>query len=262
MPTVTTDGTTLYYEVDGDDGDERPTVVFIPDAGFGPWLWGWQAPRLSNRYQTVVYATRGTDDSDNDDPYTIDQLTADLEAVLAAVGATRAHLVGAGLGGMVALRYAREYGRARSLSLFGAAASGDVVDDEALSSLHPADPTRLRESLSLAFTERFLVETGLEDDITAWRREEDATGEALAGHLDAVRSFEAGPLYELTLPTLVCHGVDDPALPLSAGEELAADLPRGRFEAVEGKRCCFIEHSAAVTDALDEFIDSSAATNQ
>lgn len=253
MPTVTTDGTTLCYEVDGPD--DRPTVVFLPDIGVGPWLWGWQAPRLAGRYRTVVYATRGTDGSDDEGPYTVERFAADLEAVLAAVDARRVHLVGAGLGGMVALHYAREYGRARSVATFGAAASGDSIDESALATLHPTDPTRYRESLSLAFTERFLVESGVVEDVVTWRREEDAVGDALAGHKTAALGFDAGPLYELTVPALVCHGVDDPAVPLSVGEELADGLPRGRFEAVEGKRCCFVEHSVAVTDALDEFID-------
>lgn len=253
MPTVTTNGTALYYEVDGPA--DRPTVVFLPDVGVGPWLWGWQAPRLAGRYRTVVYAARGTDGSDSEDPYTVERFAADLEAVLSAVDVPRAHLVGAGLGGMVALHYAREYGRARSVATFGAAASGDRIDGEALDTLHPSDPTRLRESLSLAFSEQFLAESGVVDDVVAWRREEDAVGDALAGHKAAARTFDAPPLYELALPALVCHGVDDPVVPPAAGEELADGLPRGRFEAVEGKRCCFVEHSAAVTDALDEFVD-------
>ncbi|MCY4729556.1 alpha/beta hydrolase [Natronomonas gomsonensis] len=258
MPTVTTDGTTLYYELAG-DGDDQPTVVFVPDAASGPWLWGWQAPSLTGPYRTLVYAPRGTDGSDSAAPYTVDRFAADLEAVLAAADVRRVHLVGAGLGAMVALRYAREYGRARSLALFGAAASGDRVDGETLATLHPADPTRLRESLSLAFSDRFFAETGLIDRIVEWRREEDATGEARTGHLEAVRSFEAGPPYELTLPTLVCHGVDDPVVSLDSGKELAEDLPRGRFEPVEGKRFCFVEHATAVTDAIADFIDETAA---
>ena len=257
MPTASADGTTLRYEVDGDG----PTVVFVPDVGFGPWVWGWQAPALAGRHRTVVYAPRGTGRSDATGPYTVDRFAADLEAVLAAVDADRAHIIGAGLGGMVALRYAREYGRARSIVLFGAAASGDDVDESALRALHPADLTRLRESLSLAFSDRFLAETGVVDDIVAWRREEDAVGDALEGHLRAVQEFGTDPLHELTLPTLVCHGLEDPIVPVGAGRMLADGLPRGRFEAVEGRRCCFVEHSAAVTDAVDRFIDEGTPTD-
>ena len=239
-------------------------MAFLPDVGFGPWVWGWQAPELAGPYRTVVAATRGTDGSGGSGPHTVDRFAADLEAVLADAGVRRVHLVGVGLGGMVALRYAREYGRARSLSLLGAAASGDRIDRAALSALHPADPAALGESLSGAFTERFLGRaevggTDLAERITAWRREEDATGGALSGHREAALDFEAGPLYEVSLPALVCHGVDDPVVPSSAGEELAAGLPNGRFEPVEGKRCCYIEHARAVTDAVAGFVDGVAA---
>ena len=253
MPTVTADGTAIAYEVDGEP--DAPPVVFCAGAGFGPWIWGWQAPALGGPYRTVVHATRGTDGSDAAGPYGVDRLAADLEAVLADAGCRRAHVVGAGLGGMVALRYAREYDRARSLTLLGAAADGDRVDGDALAALHPSDPGRLRSSLGLAFTDDFLAETGLLDEVVAWRRREDAAGDALAGHLAAVGGFRAGPLYEVDLPALVLHGVDDPVVPCEAGRELARDLPRGEFEAVEGKRCCYVEHSAAVTDAIDRFVD-------
>lgn len=253
MPTVTTGGADLAYEVAG--ASDRPAIAFVADAGFGPWSWSWQAPQLSGPYRTVVHATRGTDGSDAAGPYDVDRLAADLEAVLGDADVPRVHVVGAGLGGMVALRYAREYGRARSLTLVGVTASGDLVDGEALETLHPDDPTRIRESLSLAFSDDFLAETGLVDDVVEWRQREDATGDALAGHLEAVRSFESGPLYEIGLPALVLHGVDDPVVPEAAGRDLADDLPRGRFEAVEGKRCCYVEHSAAVSDAVDRFVD-------
>lgn len=252
MPTVAADGTAIAYEVTGKS--DRPAVAFVADAAFGPWIWGWQAPALSGPYRTVVFASRGTDGSDADEPYGVDRLAADLEAVLADAGVRRVHVVGAGLGGMVALRYARAYDRARSLTLLGAAASGQRVDEAALDAIHPSDPTRLRDSLGLAFTDDFLAETGLVDDVVAWRRREDAAGDALAGHLEAVRSFEAGPLYERTLPALVLHGVDDPVVPIEAGRDLARELPRGEFEAVAGKRCCYVEHSGAVTDAIDGFL--------
>lgn len=253
MPTVETDGTTLRYELAGEEG--RPAVAFVPDTGFGPWIWGWQAPALSGPYRTLVYAVRGTDGSDREGPYTVDRFAADLEAVLSAAGVRRVHLVGAGLGGMVSLRYARAYDRARSMSVIGTPTSGEAIDGDALSALHPADPSRLRSSLSLAFSERFLRESGAVDRILEWRRSEDATGDALEGHRAAALGFEAGALYELAVPTYVLHGIDDPVVPIEAGERLAEGLPRGRFEDVAGKRCCYVEHATAVTDAIDGFID-------
>jgi len=258
MPKIEVDGTGLRYELAGEA--DRPAVAFVPDVGFGPWVWGWQAPELAGPYRTLVPAARGTGGSDPAGPYTVDRFAADLEAVFSDAGVRRVHLVGAGLGAMVALQYAREYGRARSLSLLGASASGDRVDRAALSELHPSDPDRFESSLSLAFTDRFLEATGAGERITGWRRSEDATGEAATGHREAALGFDSGPLYELSVPALVCHGVDDPVVPVGAGEALAAELPRGRFEAVEGKRCCYVEHAAAVTDAIDGFVSDVDAT--
>ncbi len=254
MPTVTTDGTTLAYERSGHE--DRPTVAFVPDIGFGPWMWSWQTPALSGPYRTLVYAARGTDGSDRVGPYTLSQFVSDLEAVLADASVQRAHLVGAGLGGMVALRYAHSHGRARSLSVFGVPPTGDRIDDAALSTLHPSDPSRLRSSLSLAFSDPFLAESGMADRIVEWRQNEDATGDAVIGHRSAALGFEAEPLYELSIPTSVYHGADDPVVPIEAGKELAAALPHGQFEAVSGRRCCYIEHATAVSDVIDGFIES------
>ena len=69
---TTTDGTTIRYETAGDG----PAVAFLPDAGSGPWLWGWQAPAMAGRYRTVVHAPRGTAGSDAAGPYGVDRLAS------------------------------------------------------------------------------------------------------------------------------------------------------------------------------------------
>jgi len=66
----------------------------------------------------------------------------------------------------------------------------------------------------------------------------------------------------VSLPALVCQGVADPVVGLEAGEALASKLPGGRFEPVEGKRCCYIEHAAAVTDAISGFVSEAAAAGE
>jgi 3-oxoadipate enol-lactonase len=250
MPTATRDGVALHYENDG-DGE---TVAFMSDVGFGAWQWGWQHRAVAGPHQSLVWDLRGTGRSDAPPgPYDVDALAADFEAVLADAGVDRTHVVGAGLGGMVALRYAREYGRARSLTLFCTAASGAAVDAEALRALHPEGESddALRESLSGALSPAFLdAKPDLVEDIVGWRREDDAGTEAVRAQLAAVESFDAGPLYELTLPTLVCWGIDDPVVDPSAARRLVEELPRASGEPVEGRHLCFVEHSRAVSERL------------
>lgn len=253
MPSVDRDGTDLYYDVDG----SGPTMAFVGDVGAGAWLWGWQQPALAGPYETLVWDVRGTGRSDPPSgPLAVETLANDLEAVLADHAVADVHLVGAGLGGMVALQYAHRYGRANSLTLLGTAASGDAVTDR-LTTLRasPDEPEALRASLDAAFAVDLADYPDVVDRIAEWRAADDADLDSWDAQAAAMRESEAPPLYEVTQPALVMHGVDDVVVPASAGESLAEDLPRGEYQAVEGGHWCFIEESAAVSDALLGWFD-------
>ncbi|MEF8784402.1 MAG: alpha/beta hydrolase [Haloarculaceae archaeon] len=255
MPRVTHNGVELHYHTEG-DGE---TVAFVSDVGYGAWLWGWQHRAVAGPRESLVWDLRGTGRSDAPPgPYTVDTLAADFEAVLRDAGIDRAHVVGAGLGGMVALRYAREFDRARTLTLLCTTANGGDIDATELAALHPEERNEeaLRESLTGAFSSGLLdARPDLVDQIVEWRRDEDAPADAVSAQIGAATSFEAGPLYELSLPTLVCWGREDPAVPPAAAKRLAEELPRGTGEPVEGKHLCFVEHSRAVTERLLAHID-------
>ena len=243
------DGTTLRYVSAGPADGEA--VALVGEAGFGPWQWGWQHGRLGP-FRTLAVDLRGTDSGTPLGPYGVETLTADLEAVLADAGVRRVHLLGFGLGGMVCLRHAREHGRARSLTLVGTASTGDVIDREAFETLFESP-----DALSGAFTSAFReARPDLVEQVVEWRRAEDPSPTVREAQLAAALSFDAGPLYELDTPSLVLHGLDDPVVPVSAGEALAKELPRGTFESVEGRRLAHVEHSVAVNDRLDEFLRS------
>jgi pimeloyl-ACP methyl ester carboxylesterase len=255
MPTAEAEGDSLYYETAG----SGETVAFVGDAGFGAWQWGGLFDAVTGPRRGLVWDLPGTGRSaDPAGSLDVDRLSAALDAVLADAGVGRAHVVGAGLGGMVALRYARRFDRARSVAALGTAASGTDVDEPALRALHPASRTdaALRESLAGAFSPAYLERADGIKAILDWRRAEDATGEALAAQIAAMCGFEAGPLFEIGRPALVCHGVDDRAVPQSAGESLAESLPRAEFVPVTGRHLAHLESGPAVADRLLDFLDS------
>ena len=257
MPTVTNDGVELYYDTAGHEGG--PTVAFVNPAGYGAWCWSWLTESLAGPVETLVWDLRGTGRSDAPPgPYDVATLVDDLEAVLADHGARTVHLVGAGLGGMVALRYAREHARADTLALLGTAADGSRVDQGALTDLAAPrdDPEALRESLRGAFSPGVVdAHPEIVDRIVAWRAEDDANPEAWDAQAAAMTGFDAGALYEVTTPALVCHGRADAVVPVDAGRDLAAGLPRGEFEPVDAGHLVATEEPAAVEDALTAFFD-------
>lgn len=271
VPTTTNEGVELYYEVtgiessgEGGPGGEGDTVAFVNDAGFGAWQWGWQYRHLAGPYRTIAWDLRGTGRSDTPDgPYDVELLTSDLEAVLEASDASSVHLVGAGLGGMVALQYTQLHHRAETVTVFGTPPSGTAVAESALRELHAPRETvdELHAVLDGAFSEQFRRERpDLLDQLCEWRQTEDASESGFEAQVAAMCESDVGPLYEITTPTLVIHGLDDPVVPVDAGRELADGLPRGTFEAAAGRRLCYIEHSQAVTDRVLTFLDNSATT--
>ncbi|WP_135829744.1 alpha/beta fold hydrolase [Halorussus halobius] len=267
MPYADADGVAIHYEVDG-DGATGETVVLLADAGYGAWQWSWQYPALAGPFEVVIPDLRGAGDSDAPDrtgAYGVAAMADDLDAVLADCGTRTAHLVGAGLGGMVALQYAREYSRADSLALLGTSAGGPraaPIRPELRERLapDPGDPDAVRRSLDPVAGEELLASDDLVERIVTWRRAEDADREAARARLDAMADFDASDwLYEVTQPALVLHGASDGVVPPEDGRLLAEGLPKGEFREFPGERLFFVERSKAVNDALVGFLEAQRA---
>ncbi|WP_117593427.1 alpha/beta fold hydrolase [Haloprofundus halophilus] len=254
MTTATNGGVSLHYQTDG-DGE---TVAFVGDAGYGAWQWGWQHAAVAGPFESLVYDQRGVGRSDAPEgSYTVGELAQDLEVVLADHGVRKAHLVGAGLGGMVALQTALSSNRVASLTLVATAATGAELGVDSLRA-DPRNPEELRRAteaaLSAAFVERH---PDVVDRIVTWRADEDASPRVWDAQTTAVERFDASDrLYEITAPSLVLHGTADSAWPVERGRRLADDLPRGTFEAVDGAgHLVGVETSKDVNDRLLAFLE-------
>ncbi|EMA62489.1 alpha/beta fold hydrolase [Halorubrum lipolyticum] len=263
MPHANNAGVEIRYETDAPDaGDPDEAVVFCGDVGLGAWQFGWQHAALAGPHTVITPETRGVGRSDAPPgPYTVEALASDVDAVCAAEGIRNAHLVGYGLGGMVALAYALASSRPASLSVVGTPPAGDAYNPDGVWA-DPSTPAAVEGSLNGLLSESF---RGNHPDalsrIAEWRLAEDAGRETFEAHRAAVDGFDLSDrLYELTTPTLVVHGTDDTACPVTAAETLAEGLPRGELHAVEGARHLVgVEASAAVNDALVGWLAEHAA---
>lgn len=271
MPRVRRDGCSLYYETEG-DGE---TVAFVGDLGYGAWQWAWQHAAVAGPFEALTWDLRGTGRSDvPDGPYAVADLAADLEAVLAETGTGRAHLVGAGLGGLVALQYALDHDRARTLTLLGTSPGGPFLPENPVERLYAPgdDEAALRDTLRPVLTAEFLAShSDVVDGIVRWRAGNPANADAsgsgdLGGDASlsgwraqaaAMEGFDVrDALHEVTRPAVVIHGTADAVWPRAGGEALAEGLPRGRYEPVAGgPHLVGVECSRVVDDLLVGFLE-------
>lgn len=256
MPTAYENDTALYYDIAG----SGETVVFVPDAGLGGWSWGWQHAALTGPFETLVWDLRGTGRSDQPPgPYDLETLAADLDAVLADAGVRTVHVVGAGLGGAIALTAARESTRVETLTLFGTALRGTAFDLEPLFA-PPDDREAIRSSLETVLSPAFqAAHPAVVDGIVDWRADGDATQDGWTAQCQALTAFDASDwAYEITQPALVIHGTNDTLVSPDAGRELTGSLPRGEYESLAGAgHLAYIERSRVVNDRLIGFFESS-----
>ncbi|MEF8779823.1 MAG: alpha/beta fold hydrolase [Haloferacaceae archaeon] len=251
MPRASRDGRSLYYETHGDP--DAPTVAFVGEIGFGAWQWGWQHAAIAGPYEDLVFDLRGIGKSDAPPgPYRLAGLVADLEAVLADASIRTAHLIGCGLGGMIALSAALESSRVGSLAVVGTPAFGGGFHPEPLWA-PPDDPERLRASIRAAVSPEFPDrQPDVVERIAEWRASEDADRRVWEAQRAAIEEFDlTDRLHELTAPTLVIHGDADAQCPPARGAELAEALPRGVHEPISGAgHLAHVDHSRVVNDRL------------
>ncbi|MDQ2748563.1 MAG: alpha/beta fold hydrolase [Actinomycetota bacterium] len=252
--TARANGVELGIEIFGRDDD--PLVLL---AG-GPTMLSWPdslCERLASGGRRVVrYDLRDCGASTTLDPeapaYDLRDLAADAAALVGTLGATRAHLGGVGVGGMVAQVAALEHPNAFSaLTLVSTrpVAPGPVDDD-----LPDHDAARMDALFSRPipdWTDRAAVaafvaegaeplgndpEQSRATAARIWDRTpsgEPSVHQAnqlgmVFGRLDCTPRWRER-LPELTLPTLVVHGAADPFFPVGNGEVLAAEIPDARL---------------------------------
>ncbi len=286
MPVVRNDGVSVAYEATSPSDVE--TVAFVEGWSYGRWMWRWQRAALP-AYERIVVDNRGTGESEapglgmpgllgklpeavrqpliyllHREKYAIRRMAGDLEAVLADAGVERAHVVGASMGGMIALTHALASDRVASLTLMCTTAGGDMEN------LIPEETMDHLESVPEGLDERERIKYLMEPATTgAWRRENaDALDRIVDWRLRQDASLPAREaqavgqigwdvrdrLGEVDVPTLVMHGTGDRVVPFERGEVLAEGLDC-EFETYEdAPHLFFIERADEVNERLRTFL--------
>jgi len=231
MPDISNHGAHIHYEAIG----QGPAILCV----HGLWSshrayvdGGWVAA-LSNAYRLLLPDVRGHGQSDKPHlaaAYALDEMVADMLAVLDAEGVSQAHVLGYSMGGWIAHGVARNTPeRTRSLVVGGAG----------------VDPYQTRNALALRFILRVLEQQGLPAlirTITLPNLSDDVRAQFLRNDAEAIQALVMAWLEQPTnglawlcdyqRPALMFAGERDPYA--AASQECAEVLPQGSYVSLPG----------------------------
>ncbi|WP_433323251.1 alpha/beta fold hydrolase [Spirillospora sp. CA-294931] len=256
---IKANGVELCVESFGDPAD--PAVLLIHGAGHSLAAWDEEfVGRLVAGGRRVIRydgrdAGRSTASPAGSPAHGLGDLVADAAALLDALGIAAAHVLGMSQGAAVAQLLALDHAdRVASLTLHASTPGGPGHDHPDLPGMSPqlqeffADEPAAPDWSDRAAVIDYLVE--IERPFAASSRPFDTEGtRALAARLvDRAADIAAqitnpflidagepwrGRLGQVTAPTLVLHGTEDPFLPIGHGQALAAEIPGARLVPVE-----------------------------
>ncbi|MFI7601925.1 alpha/beta fold hydrolase [Actinoplanes sp. NPDC049681] len=265
MPIARTNGVELAYETLGDPA--APPLLLI--MGLGAQLVDWpqefcellageglRVVRFDNRdaglstqlenlgvpdFAALLSGDRSVA------PYLLADMAADTAGLLDVLGITRAHVVGASMGGMIAQQLTVDHpGRVASLCSIMSTTGDRTVGrstPEAAALLGRPPATSREEVLAAAVAgARVIGSPGFPATEEELLRRASAKYDRAYRPLGTLRQYAAviaSPdrtpgLREVTAPTLVVHGEDDPLVDVSGGRATAAAIPGARLLTVPG----------------------------
>jgi pimeloyl-ACP methyl ester carboxylesterase len=258
MPEIRANGVSLYYEEQG----AGPAIVGIHGGGSTAAFWSDAAREWGKRGRAIVYDRRGCSRSERPEPYSTDvhQQADDAAALIDALEAAPAIVVGRSYGGAIALDLALRYPeRVRALvQLEGD--GGLSLSEKAVSQL-----AELEEQIQAAADEGLdtVAETVVRavGDDAAWDGLPDAAKQALAANGAAlVAEIRGGypdvtveQLRSLDVPTLLVGGEDSLLDYTEVIERTAAAIPSARVEWIPGGHLVDPAHPV-VLRFLDELL--------
>lgn len=237
MAFVRANGIVLHHQVIGRPG--APALVFNNSLGSDFRIWQDVAPAFTDRFRVVLYDKRGHGLSDAPPaPYTMDDHTDDLLALLDHLRIESASLVGLSVGGMIAQRAAlRAPERVSALVLCCTAAKIGTPElwAERIGAVERGGIEPIAESvLQRWFTPDF--HAARRDEVSGWRNMLVRTpSHGYAATCAAIRDADLRrDADKIAAPTLCVAGDQDGSTPPDVVRGTASLIPGARFELIDG----------------------------
>ena len=266
MPYAIVNNIRMHFEVSG-KGDP---VLLINDLSAPAASWALQAKALAPRFMVVTFDNRGVGETDlpGEPMYSIGQLADDAAAILRHLKISRAHVVGASMGGAIGMELALRQPRlVRSLTLACTWVEGDarfLHTLESWISLAYRVPIEERYRHVLypwLFTRDFFAKK--ENVEQAFQRSmaypHQTKAEAIERQGKGIMAWNGTRLNKLggiRAPTLVLVGKDDIITPPAFSRQVASAIRRARLVIMPGGHGFFLEHADQFNRVLVRFLKS------
>jgi 3-oxoadipate enol-lactonase len=235
---------------------DAPAVVLSNSLGTTHRMWDQKIDSLSRHLRVVRHDTRGHGYSPAPaGPYSIDDLTDDLLALLDALSLERVHLVGLSLGGMTAMRAAirepQRIDRVVVLCTSARLATASAWLERAATVRAEGSPAVADAVVARWYTPRWR-QTRRAEAAAAADAVAATPAEGYAACCGAIASMDQeADLPSLTAPLLAIAGADDPATPPSHLKTIADRVQNGQLLVVpDAAHLANDEQPEAVTSAI------------
>jgi 3-oxoadipate enol-lactonase len=186
-------------------------------------MWDPQIPALASRYRVLRYDTRGHGQTDAPPgPYSLDELTEDVRALLQVLGIGKTHFVGLSMGGMIGQMLGLKYPQLLQSLVLCDTMSRVPPDAKPMweerihtAETHGLEPT-IETTIGRWFTAPFRDRRpDVIDNVRTMIRSTPPQGYAGCCHAIADLNLTER-LQDITVPTLIIVGEDDPGTPVAA----------------------------------------------
>ena len=269
MPYAIVNKIRMHYAVSG----QGAPVLMINGLSAPSVNWALQAKALAPHFQVVTFDNRGVGETDlpAEPIYTTAQMADDAAALLRHLQIPRAHVVGASMGGTIAMELALRHPKlVRSLTLACTWAEGDprfLHTIEAWIALAYRVPVEERYRYVVypwVFSPEFFVkkenlEQALQRALAYPHQTKAEAIERQARGILAWNGTRVKRLGSIRVPTLVLVGKDDILTPPAFSKLLAKKIPRARLVVLAGGHGFFLEQADLFNRAVLNFLKSVRA---
>lgn len=255
---IALNGTRFAYD---DHGQGRP-VLLLHGFPFSRRMWAAQTGPLARACRLITPDLRGFGESEGI-PESVEQLAADVHALVEDLKIPSFVLAGFSMGGYVAFRYLTAHARrVNALMLLDTRPEADTPEARqrrfaGIERIEREGPAGFLDDFAKLLVSPRTVETRPEVLTEVRRLMEGMKVEALTGGLRAMagRPDSAPLLSGITVPTLVVVGEDDKATPVESSRKMAATIPGAELVIIPGAgHVSNIEQPDAFNQALITFL--------